>query len=86
MSDLFQSHLPGLQSPAGNIAAITPSDSADLAQVTRAINVATSGSVRVVTPGGQMADVFIAAGIAFPLRAARVMATGTTATGIRGLW
>ena len=46
---------------------------------------AQTGTVRVVTAGGDTADIYIAAGIAFPVRATRVMATGTTATGICGM-
>lgn len=65
---------------------IAPSDSTDLAQVTRALNVAAAGLVRVRTVGGDTADVYVAAGVAFPIRVRRVHATGTTATGIRGLW
>ncbi|MEI4488216.1 hypothetical protein V8J36_18640 [Frigidibacter sp. MR17.14] len=86
MSDPFQSHAPSLQSPASHLMAITPNDSTDLAQVPRALNVAASGTVRMITQGGETADVYVAAGIVFPLRPRRVMATGTTATGIRGLW
>lgn len=86
MADSFQTQSPGLQSPASRIAVITPSDAADLAQATRALNVAAAGTVRVTTVGGDTADVYVAAGTTFPIRARRVHATGTTATGIRGLW
>ncbi len=85
-TDAFQSHSPSLQSPALRLAAITPDDAADLAQCTRALNVAVSGTVRVTTVGGDTGDLYIAAGVAFPVRVQRVHATGTTATGIRGLW
>ena len=82
MSDPFQNHSQSLQSPATLLLTITPSDTADLAQPSRALNVATSGLVRLTTTGGSTATVFIAAGTAFPLRAARIWATGTSATGI----
>lgn len=72
--------------PATSVAEITPDDSTDLAQVSLALNVATPGSVRVTTLGGDVVDVQIAAGVAFPLRVSRVWATGTTATGIRALY
>lgn len=83
--DTFQGNMPSLQSPALKIEAITPSDTTDLSYTTRAINVATAGVVRVTTVDGTVGDVFVAAGVAFPIRAARVHATGTTAAGIRGL-
>lgn len=83
--DPFQKFAPALTSPVTRIETITPSDSTDLVRVTRAINVAGSGTVRMVTLGGDTADLYLAAGIAFPVRVTRVLATGTTATGIRGL-
>ncbi|MEX5730234.1 hypothetical protein Ga0609869_003587 [Rhodovulum iodosum] len=83
--DAFLDFQPGLQSPALHLEPITPSDTADLARVTRALNVAGAGSVRVVTVTGQTGDIHVAAGIPFPIRVVRVLATGTTATGITGL-
>lgn len=85
MSDIFQNHQASLQSPASRVFAITPDDGADLAVATRAINVAAAGIVRVQTVAGDVGDVFVAAGIPFPVRAVRIHATGTTATGIVGL-
>ncbi len=85
MSDKFANTTPGLSSPAASVFAITANDSADLAQFTRALNVATSGAVHLETVEGDEATVFIAAGIAFPVRAKRIFATGTTATGLVGL-
>jgi len=64
---------------------ITPSDSDDLSRVPIALNVATSGTVRFIGTDGTISDVFIVAGIVFPLRVRRVFQTGTTAGGIRGL-
>ena len=82
MSDLFHEYTPGLESPATRLFNITPSDTADLAYVSRALNDAASGSVRVTTKDGDIATVFVAAGIPFPARVKRVWSTGTTATGI----
>lgn len=65
--------------------AITPSDDDDLPRVPIALNVATSGTVRFTGTDGNVSDVFIVAGIVFPLRVRRVFQTGTTAGGIRGL-
>lgn len=85
MSDIFQNHQASLQSPASRVFAVTPDDGADLATATRAINVAAAGIVRVQTVAGDVGDVFVAAGIPFPVRAIRIHATGTTAAGIVGL-
>lgn len=86
MTDTFSGHSSGLASPANRLITIAPSDSSDLPFVSRAINVATAGAVRVTTREGDTGTVFVAAGIAFPLRAARIWATGTTATGIVALF
>lgn len=82
MSDAFASLTPGLESPAGHLQTIIPSDTADLARAGRALNVATSGAVRLTSVDGTTATVHVAAGVAFPVRAKRIWATGTTATGI----
>lgn len=85
MTDRFSGFTTGLESPALNLAPVTPDDATDLAWATRGINVATSGAVRVTTVGGDDATIYIAAGIAFPIRVTRVWATGTTATGIMAM-
>ena len=85
MTDIFKKHINGLESPASRVYAIQPNDSADLAVVSRAINVAEAGLVQVTTISGTTAQIFVAAGIPFPIRCSRVWATGTTATGIVSL-
>lgn len=82
MTDAFNTYTPGLESPASHLQAITPSDTADLPTFSRALNVSTTGQVRVTTVSGTTQSVFVAAGVAFPVRARRIWATGTTATGI----
>lgn len=82
MSDFFEKHSPGLESPASHLLAVTPSDGTDLTMTSRAINVAQSGFVQVTTVSGSTAAVYVAAGITFPVRATRIWATGTTADGI----
>lgn len=86
MADAFAAEFQKLESPAYNIEAVTPDDNNDLANVSRALNVAASGNVQVTTVGGQTATVYIAAGIAFPIRATRVWSANTDATGIRSLY
>jgi hypothetical protein len=82
MNDFFEGFEGGLESPPTHVANTTPSDVTDLPVVSRALNVATTGAVRVTTVDGSVATVQIAAGVAFPVRATRVWSTGTTATGI----
>lgn len=85
MSDTFEGFRSGLESPATHVVSITPSDSTDLPHASRAINVASSGTVRVTTVGGTTDTIFVAAGVPFPVRATRIWSTGTTATGIAAL-
>lgn len=86
MADSFASYTPGLESPPAHAVAIVPSNTADLPVATRAINVAASGLVRVTTVGGDDVQVYVSAGIAFPVRARRVWQTGTDAAGLVGLY
>lgn len=86
MADAFAQFKSGLESPAVRISEVDPSDSTDLPEASRAINVAQSGAVRVTTVEGTTATIFVAAGIAFPIRAARIWSTGTTAGNIVALW
>lgn len=86
MADKFQTENVQLVSPASHLATITPDDNTDLPNSTRGINVDSAGVVHLTTVDGDTGTVFVAAGIVFPVRARRVFATGTTATGIKGLW
>ncbi|MEO9518169.1 hypothetical protein [Shimia sp.] len=79
MADTFANYAPGLESPATHLVAVTSNDTVDLTFVSRAINVGQSGYVRLTTTGGETETIYIAAGGAFPIRATRVWATGTTA-------
>lgn len=86
MPDPFASHQPGLTSPAEGGFAVTPSDTLDLLRTTRAVYVGTAGALRVTLLSGEVVTFSgVQAGVVYPLRLARVMATGTTAGGIVGL-
>lgn len=84
--DPFKYHSSGLESPALYAQSITPSDSADLPYVPRAIYSLTDGQVSIVTSIGVTVTLPMIAGIPLPFRAVRVRATGTTATGLVGVW
>lgn len=85
MTDIFKKHMNGLESPASRVYAVQPDDTTDLDVVSRALNVSEAGLVQVTTISGTTAQIFVAAGIPFPIRVSRVWATGTTATGIVSL-
>lgn len=84
--DKFNSHAASPISPALSMAAITPSDSADLANVARMIFVGTGGNVVVVdTAGNTVTHKNVASGSYIgPFKVARVNATNTTATDMIG--
>ena len=63
---------------------ITPSDSTDLAVNVRAIVIAVAGDIKVTRVDGTAVTLTVPAGL-LPIRATRVWATGTTATGLTGL-
>lgn len=85
-NDPFENFVVSLTSPANSLEEIAPNDNADIATVTRAINVAVAGIVRVTTSAGQTGNVYVGAGIMFPIRVTRIWSTGTTASGIVGLF
>lgn len=82
MTDMFSNFTAGLNSPPSNLTEVIPDNATDLPYASRSINVATSGTVRVTTVRGDTATLFVAAGIAFPVRATRIWSTQTSATGI----
>ncbi len=86
MNDQFHSHAEGLSSPPANAMPVTPDDTQDLPFVCRCINVASVGTVRITTLRGDTVAIHVAAGTAFPIRARRIWATGTTAAGIVALY
>lgn len=85
MTDSFQTRTRRPGDPAATVFDIVPDDDTDLDQTTTGLAVATPGTVRLTAIDGSIADVVIHPGTAFPIRARRVWATGTSATGIRGL-
>lgn len=75
-------------SPASFAAAVTPNDSTDLTTWPRALFVAGAGDIAVLMAGDGAAVTFtgVPAGTILPVRVKRVKSTGTTATGIVGVW
>jgi hypothetical protein len=89
MTDTYSSYAASLTAPAINSAAITPDDSTDLAYVSRAISVDVEGFVKYAplgTQGDAIVTRLLVAGVQHPIRAKRIYATGTTATGVVVDW
>lgn len=86
MSDRFSSNAPSLTGPASAAFAITPDDATDLSEVTRALYIGVGGNVAMRFLSGQVLTFSnLAAGSVLPVRIDRVLAAGTTATGLIGL-
>jgi hypothetical protein len=78
----------GVSAPAAKAVAVTPHDSNELADVTRALYVGGAGNA-VVQFGDDSATVTLTglqAGAVYPFRVRKVLSTGTTATAIVGLY
>ena len=73
--------------PAAYAAAVTPSDTVDLANETRALYAGGAGDLSVETIAGNTVTLAGAvAGSVIPIRIKRVNSTNTTATNIVALW
>lgn len=87
ITDHFAGFGSGLESPATGLLVIAPSDGADLTVMPRALMVTQSGNVAVVMKDGSTGTLpALQAGVPYPIRVRRVLSTGTTATGIVGLY
>lgn len=87
MIDTFKRYGRSLTAPPEDATELLPDDEALLFHVTRALYVGGSGDVRVKMLGGAAVTFAnVPAGSLIPLRVVQLLATGTTATGIVGLW
>jgi hypothetical protein len=69
-----------------HIAAVTPSDSADLTTTTSGLHVNGDGDVKMTLASGETVTLALLAGISYPYEVKRVWATDTEATGIHALY
>lgn len=86
-TDDFSTFNTGLDSPYGHAAAVTPHDTNELSNVTRAIYVGGAGNLKVTTVNGE--DVTfnsVPAGTVLRIRTKKVFSTGSTATNIVAIW
>lgn len=89
MPDPFKDHSNSLTSPASSAEAIVPNDAADLFNHSRAIFVGAGGSLSVElvdTPGQVVTLQNVIAGMIYPLRVRKVLASGTSATDLVCFW
>ena len=86
MADANFYTMGNLESPAWSAASVTPADGTDLPKLFAKITAVTAGTIVVIASGGGQVTMAIAAGGLLPVFVDRVLATGTTATGIVALY
>ncbi|MGR3290530.1 MAG: spike base protein, RCAP_Rcc01079 family [Paracoccaceae bacterium] len=85
--DQFKDFPTTLTSPASNAASITPSDTALMTDVSRALYIGQTGDVSVEMQSGQIITFQnVQGGSILALRTLKIRQTGTTAVGIVSLW
>ncbi len=86
MTDRYQNISSGINAPAIDAFAITPSDALDLNEVVRGLYIGTAGDVTLLTKdGSEVVFTGLVSGSILPVRAVRVKATGTSAANMVGL-
>lgn len=88
-TDDFAGLSTGLDGPLNHIASVTADDSNDLAHESRAIYITVAGALKITTAGGETVVIpsgALGIGVPHPIRATRIFATGTSATGIVVGW
>lgn len=87
VTDPYDSFAPNLTGPAVSGFDITPDDNVDLPTLPRALMVTGGGDVAVqFRDGSSLVLPGLTPGVIYPLRPARILASGTTATGLKGLF
>lgn len=84
MANRFAGMQPAVTGPALGAYAITPSDSANLAETIRAVTVGMQGALSFVGTDGKTYTTGTLPAGTYPLFATRILATGTTATNLTG--
>ncbi|MEL7393036.1 MAG: hypothetical protein AAFN06_10395 [Pseudomonadota bacterium] len=87
MIDNFEDHSLSLTAPVTSAETVSPSDTSDLAHVSRAIYIGVGGELSVQMVSGETVTFSnVLAGTWLPLRVGRVMSTGTTAAALLSLY
>jgi len=82
MTDPFKNRAPSLSGPSRDLAPVTPDDSNDLPEVALALYIETAGTVSFVSVSGATRSVDVTDYAILPVGVRRVLATGTTASGL----
>lgn len=84
MADRFSKHQRGITSGAVGAMAVTPSDTADLAESIRAVTIGTAGTLSFIGSDGVVCTTAELPVGTYALFARRIMASNTTAAKITG--
>lgn len=85
MTNPFSNRSLSLSGPATDIVPVIPDDTADLPDVAVALYVEQGGTISLLSVHGASRSVQVADFAILPVGVRRVVATGTTATGIHAL-
>lgn len=86
-TDDYASYVVPPHGPCRHAAAVTPSDTTDLSDVTRFLYVGGAGAVVVIMQDGTTVTLAaVPAGTVLPIAVSRVKSTGTAATSIVAFW
>lgn len=87
MANEFSGRAASMTGPATRVAPVIPDDAADLpGGLCRSLYVGAGGALRIMTADGDEATLASSAFQYHPIRVRRVLATGTTASGIVALY
>ena len=78
-------YTPTATGPADHGFQITPSDDTDLAMATRSVFAGGAGVIKWHNANGQVQHTTVTDNERVPIKARRILATGTTASGLEGL-
>ncbi len=82
MSNPFEGRTHSLSDPSRDLVPVTPDDVTDLPNAAVALYIETGGALTFITPAGNQRTVTVTDFSILPTGALRILATGTTATGI----
>ncbi len=82
MTNPFKGRNLSIAGPATDLRPVTPSDTVDLTNYGVALYSETAGRVNFITVSGAQRSILVAAYAILPVGIRRVLATGTTATGL----
>jgi hypothetical protein len=85
MRDPLTTRASSTSGPATDIIHVTPDNSTDFGELAMSLFIETGGTLRIVTRRGETRDILVEDQTLMPVAVRRVMATGTTASGIHAL-